>query len=76
MPIQHAIWNVSEAPEPLVSAQLASEQLLEQIIVCQPTNPTSPNDSPALTRTTSPRFWKRRGRWDGHGSWTTGGMQM
>lgn len=33
MPIQHAIWQVGDQPAPLASSKLASEQLLEDMIV-------------------------------------------
>ena len=36
MPIQHAIWKVSDKPEPLSSSQLTSEQKLEDMIVREP----------------------------------------
>ncbi len=36
MPISHAIWRVGEKPEALPQGRLASEQLLEQMIVRDP----------------------------------------
>lgn len=36
MPIQHAIWTVGAVPQPLSSTRLASEQLLEDMIVRDP----------------------------------------
>lgn len=36
MPIQHAIWKVGDIPEPLSASHLASEQKLEEMIVCAP----------------------------------------
>lgn len=36
MPIRHAIWRVGTQPEPLHTAQLATEQLLEEMIVADP----------------------------------------
>lgn len=36
MPIHHAIWRVSDAPAPLITTRLASEQLLEDMIVRDP----------------------------------------
>ncbi|UTH75661.1 endonuclease NucS domain-containing protein [Chromobacterium sp. IIBBL 290-4] len=36
MPINHAIWLVGEKPVPLASSRLASEQLLEDMIVKDP----------------------------------------
>ena len=36
MPIQHAIWTVSEAPKPLTVSRLPSEQMLEEMIVRDP----------------------------------------
>lgn len=36
MPIRHAIWKVASSPEPLAESRLASEQLLEDMIVAQP----------------------------------------
>jgi hypothetical protein len=36
MPIQHAIWQVSASPTQLISGRLASEQLLEDMIVQDP----------------------------------------
>ena len=33
MPIQHAIWQVGAQPLPLTNSRLASEQLLEEMIV-------------------------------------------
>jgi hypothetical protein len=36
MPIQHAIWRVGDQPAPLASSKLASEQLLEAMIVREP----------------------------------------
>jgi len=36
MPIQTAIWKVSQKPEPLTESSLAKEQLLEDMIVASP----------------------------------------
>lgn len=36
MPIQHAIWKVGTKPEPLSVARLPSEQMLEEMIVGEP----------------------------------------
>ena len=36
MPIQHAIWQVADQPAILPTAKLASEQLLETMIVREP----------------------------------------
>jgi hypothetical protein len=36
MPIQHAIWTVSETPKPLTVSRLPNEQLLEDMIVRDP----------------------------------------
>jgi hypothetical protein len=36
MTIRHAIWKVGARPEPLPAAMLASEQLLEDMIVASP----------------------------------------
>ena len=36
MPIQHAIWQVGAQPLPLANSKLASEQLLEDMIVRDP----------------------------------------
>jgi len=36
MPIKHAIWKVGQNPAPLNSSALASEQLLEDMIVAEP----------------------------------------
>jgi hypothetical protein len=36
MPVKHAIWKVGDHPEPLVITTLASEQLLEEMIVRSP----------------------------------------
>lgn len=36
MPIEHSIWRVAEKPEPLSRGSLASEQLLENMIVAAP----------------------------------------
>ena len=36
MAIEHAIWKVGANPEPLAPSQLASEQKLEEMIVCDP----------------------------------------
>ena len=33
MPIRHAIWKVAAQPTPLVETSLATEQLLEEMIV-------------------------------------------
>ncbi|WNY88832.1 nuclease [Leclercia adecarboxylata] len=37
MPVQHAIWRVGENPQPLTISKLASEQLLEKMILNDPT---------------------------------------
>jgi len=37
MPVHHAIWRVGETPEPLIISKLASEQLLEKMILNDPT---------------------------------------
>lgn len=34
MPVHHAIWRVGEKPEALSASKLASEQLLEKMILC------------------------------------------
>ncbi len=45
MPIQHAIWQVGQQTAPRINGKLASEALLEDMIVrdqnagCQPTTP-------------------------------------
>ena len=36
MPIQHAIWKIGDAPAPLITSRLASEQQLEDMIVRDP----------------------------------------
>jgi hypothetical protein len=36
MPIHHAIWKVAAQPQPLVECSLASERLLEEMIVAAP----------------------------------------
>jgi hypothetical protein len=36
MPIQHAIWQIADQPAILPPAKLASEQLLESMIVREP----------------------------------------
>ena len=36
MPIQHAIWKVGDTPQPLSASHLASEQMLEEMIVRDP----------------------------------------
>lgn len=36
MPIEHAIWTVGDSPSPLPVCKLESEQLLEEMIVSQP----------------------------------------
>ena len=36
MPIQHAIWKVGQPPSPLISAKLASEKELEDMIISSP----------------------------------------
>ncbi len=35
MPVHHAIWRVGEKPEALSASKLASEQLLEKMILCE-----------------------------------------
>jgi hypothetical protein len=40
MPVHHAIWQVGENPQPLTISKLASEQLLEKMILKIP--PYSP----------------------------------
>lgn len=37
MPVHHAIWRVGENPQPLTISRLASEQLLEKMILNDPT---------------------------------------
>jgi len=37
MPVHHAIWRVGEPPEPLTISKIASEQLLEKMILNEPT---------------------------------------
>lgn len=37
MPVHHAIWRVGEHPQPLTLSKLASEQLLEKMILTDPT---------------------------------------
>lgn len=37
MPVHHAIWRVGEDPQPLTISKLASEQLLEKMILNDPT---------------------------------------
>ena len=36
MPVQHAIWEVGDSPKPLAYSRLESEQLLEDMIVAEP----------------------------------------
>jgi hypothetical protein len=36
MPIIHAIWKVGSKPEPLIVSKLATEKLLEDLIVDSP----------------------------------------
>ncbi|MCC5968263.1 MAG: hypothetical protein JJU24_19305 [Natronohydrobacter sp.] len=36
MPIQHAVWTVSQTPTEISQGVLPSEQLLEDMIVAQP----------------------------------------
>jgi hypothetical protein len=36
MPIRHAIWKISAQPQPLLESSLASERLLEEMIVASP----------------------------------------
>lgn len=36
MPIKHAIWKVGRTPAPLAPSALATEQLLEDMIVAEP----------------------------------------
>jgi RecB family endonuclease NucS len=36
MPIQHANWKVGDSPTPLAASRLATEQLLEDMIVREP----------------------------------------
>jgi hypothetical protein len=36
MPIQHAIWTVSDVPKPLTACRLPNEQLLEDMIIRDP----------------------------------------
>src|ERR1035441_6269273 len=36
MPIHHAIWKVATQPQPLVESSLASEKVLEEMIVAVP----------------------------------------
>ena len=36
MPIKHSIWTIDESPTPLAPSQLASEQVLEEMIVSCP----------------------------------------
>lgn len=36
MPVHHAIWRVGETPHPLTISKLASEQLLERMILNDP----------------------------------------
>lgn len=36
MPIKHSIWTVGGSPAPLAPSQLATEQLLEEMIVSCP----------------------------------------
>jgi hypothetical protein len=37
MPVHHAIWRIGEKPQPLTISKLASEQLLEKMILNDPT---------------------------------------
>ncbi|MBH3092210.1 nuclease [Serratia ureilytica] len=37
MPLHHAIWRVGDAPQPLAISKLPSEQLLEKMILSDPT---------------------------------------
>jgi uncharacterized protein YeaO (DUF488 family) len=37
MPVHHAIWRIGEKPQPLTTSKLASEQLLEKMILNDPT---------------------------------------
>ncbi|TQI81506.1 hypothetical protein FHU10_3571 [Serratia fonticola] len=37
MPVHHAIWRIGENPQPLAISKLASEQLLEKMILNDPT---------------------------------------
>lgn len=37
MPVHHAIWRVGDKPRPLTISKLASEQLLEKMILNDPT---------------------------------------
>lgn len=37
MPVHHAMWRVGESPQPLTISKLASEQLLEKMILNDPT---------------------------------------
>jgi hypothetical protein len=37
MPVHHAIWRVGETPQQLTISKLASEQLLEKMILNDPT---------------------------------------
>ncbi|BEO42327.1 hypothetical protein SMQE13_16780 [Serratia marcescens] len=37
MPLHHAIWRVGDAPQPLAISKLSSEQLLEKMILSDPT---------------------------------------
>ncbi|CAI1517638.1 Uncharacterised protein [Serratia quinivorans] len=37
MPVHHAIWRVGDNPQPLTISKLASEQLLEKMILNDPT---------------------------------------
>ena len=37
MPVHHAIWRIGEHPQPLTISKLASEQLLEKMILNDPT---------------------------------------
>ncbi|MGS4681554.1 nuclease [Enterobacter soli] len=37
MPVHHAIWRIGENPQPLTISKLASEQLLEKMILNDPT---------------------------------------
>ena len=36
MPIQHSIWTVGTNPKALVTTRLASEQVLEEMVVLDP----------------------------------------
>lgn len=36
MPVHHAIWQVGENPQPLTISKLASEKLLQKMIIQDP----------------------------------------